>query len=289
MSHKSHITTSVIIPSLNSPVIDQVIKLIVAQDGFSIDDEIIVVGKDAPGLFVEQDNVLFIDTGDPVDASTARNMGIESAAGDLLIFLDSDCLPQAGWLAEHRIAHSLGHEVVGGGVLPIGHNYWHLTYNLTMFHEVFDTAPAGSRSFLPTLNLSIDRYVIEQVGGLDISLRYSHDLDWTTRMREAGFMPYFWPAAAVRHEHNRETMRQVWNDCAINGQFARQSRLRHTSILRTPTLLQNRQMTRLLSPAIALWTTYRIAAGQPSTILRHPTTLPAIYLTKLAWCWGAGR
>ena len=34
--------------------------------------------------------------------------------------------------------------------------------------------------------------------------------------------------------------------------------------------------------------TTRIAAQQPVILRRFAGTLPAIYLTKLAWAWGAG-
>lgn len=289
MSIQFHKPTSIVIPSLNSPIIDRVVEAVLKQDGFTLDDEIIIIGKDDLGLLVAQKGVQFIDTGNPVDASTARNIGFDSATGELLIFLDSDCLPQKDWLEQHRQAHALGHEVVSGSVLPIGNNYWHLTYNLSMFHELFPTAEVGSRPFLPTLNLSIDRYVIEQVGGLDASLPYSHDLDWTARMREAGFTPYFWPGAAVRHEHNRNSMQDVWRDCVINGHYARQSRLRHQATLGTPAFLQNRKMVVLLSPAIAFWITGKIFNGRRETMGRNLATIPAIYLTKLAWCWGAGH
>lgn len=281
--------TSIIIPSLNSPIVDRVVEAAAAQEGYGAQDEILVIGKDDPGLLGSVTSGQLIDTGQPVDASTARNLGIEAAQGDLLIFLDSDCLPQTGWLAEHRAAHAAGHEVVGGGVLPEGDNYWHLTYNLTMFHEVFSTAPAGNRPFLPTLNLSVERQVIEDVGGLDVTLPYSHDVDWTTRMREAGYHPFFWPAATVRHEHGRRTMSQVWRDCAINGRYARQVRLRHGATLNTPFFLRNGTLTFLLAPLIAGAVTTRIISRRSDTMVHHAGTWPAIYMTKMAWCWGASR
>ncbi len=281
-------TISVIIPSLNSPVIDRVIDAMRGQDMASVIDEVIVVGKDDAGLIPEAPGVRLIDTGRPVDASTARNLGIEATTGDLLIFLDSDCIPRPEWLKWHIAAHEAGHPVVGGGVLPAGAGYWHLTYNLSMFHEVFSTAPARSRPFLPTLNLSVERRVIDIVGGLDERLKYSHDLDWTTRMRRAGFVPWFCPRAAVEHVHSRHTLRQVWDDCAINGYYARQVRVEYGVEMGTPALFRYPWLVRLLSPFIALGVTARIVSTRPATMLEHISTIPAVFLTKVAWCWGAG-
>ena len=262
---------------------------ILDQDGFGADDELIIVGRDDNGLIKGQSQVRFIDTGHPVTAPVARNIGIDAAKGELLIFIDSDCIPQSGWLREHRRAHAAGHMVVGGGVLPTGDNYWHLVYNLTMFHEIFSTAPAGERPFLPTLNLSVERCVIGEVGKLDATLKRSQDLDWTTRMKEAGYTPYFWPEASVRHEHNRRTGKQVWQDAATIGQYARQVRLRHHESLDTPSLLRDRRLTLLLSPLIALYVTSRIILRRPKTMLRRPDTWLGIYMSKIAWCWGASR
>jgi len=283
------VKTSIIIPSLNSPLIDQVLNKVLDQEGYSDDDEVIVVGRDDKGLVKNHIGVQFIDTGQPVTAPVARNLGIDAAKGTLLIFIDSDCIPQPGWLREHRKAHEAGHKVVGGGVLPVGDNYWHLVYNLTMFHEIFSTAPAGERPFLPTLNLSVDRSVITEVGGLDPTLRKSQDLDWTTRMNEAGFQPYFWPAASIQHQHNRRTGKKVWQDAATIGKYARQVRVRHQESLNTPSILQHQYLTLILSPLIALYVTGRIITRRPETMLRHPETWPGIYLSKIAWCWGASH
>jgi len=96
-------------------------------------------------------------------------------------------------------------------------------------------------------------------------------------------------AAAVHHDHNRETMTQVWRDCAINGQYARQVRLQHKQILETPHFLRYRALTLLLSPLIATAVTARIFSRRWSTMRHFLITMPAIYLTKIAWCWGAAR
>jgi glycosyltransferase involved in cell wall biosynthesis len=281
--------TSIIIPSLNSPLIDQVVDKVLDQEGFSADDELIVVGRDDNELIKNHTGVQFIDTGQPVTAPVARNIGIDAAKGMLLVFIDSDCIPQPGWLKEHRKAHGEGYKVVGGGVLPIGDGYWHLVYNLTMFHDIFSTAPPGERPFLPTLNLSVERSVIAKVGKLDPALRKSQDLDWTTRMNEAGFRPYFWPAASIQHNHNRRTVEQVWQDAATIGKYARQVRVRHQESLNTPSIMRNRSLILFLSPLVAFYVTARIIARRPKTLLRHPETWPGIYLSKIAWCWGASR
>lgn len=280
---------AVVIPSLNSPIIDRVLAAIESQAQFEELSQIVVIGKDEADLIPSKEPIQLIDTGQPISASQARNRGIAATQAEIIIFLDSDCLPQPGWLAQHIAAHAAGHKVVGGGIVPAGHNYWHLVYNLTLFHEVLSLASAGPRDYLPTLNLSVDRTVIEQVGGMDETIDRVEDIDWTTRMRRAGIQPYFWPEAAVYHQHNRHNLKRVWQDCAHSGYHMRWLRLHHQDMLQAPRLFHYPRLIWWLSPLISAWTTLRITARQPATFTRYWYTLPAIYLTKIAWCWGASR
>lgn len=281
--------TAVIIPSLNSPIIDQVIATVQAQEKLTAPPEIIVVGIDEAGLIPTGNGVRFIDTGQPLLAAAARNVGLQATEAPLLVFLDSDCLPTRTWLAEHIAAHRAGHRVVSGSVIPDDHNYWRLTYNLTLFHEILHTNREGPRDFLATLNLSVARSVIEEVGPMDATINRVEDVDWTTRMRRRGITPYFWPAASVVHMHNRTRLARVWRDCALSGYHMRSLRLEHNDLLQAPRLLRYPRLVLALSPLIAAWATGRILWRRPHIARRFWQTLPALYLTKIAWCWGASR
>lgn len=288
--HKNHMTkTAIIIPSLDSPIIKQIIIAIMNQEDVEEQAEIIVVGKDSSGLIPTDMPVTFIDTEKPVFAAVARNRGAAATDADLLVFLDSDCIPTPTWLAAHQEAHQKGHQVVSGSVLPQGENYWHLTYNLTLFHEILSKNLAGPRDFLATLNLSIDREILVKVGGMNETINRVEDVDWTTRMRRAGIQPFFWPSAAVAHQHSRTTPKAVWRDCALSGYHMRQLRLTHQDMLTAPGLLRYPKLVMLFSPAIALWATGRIIWKRPYILKKFWHTLPALYWTKVAWCWGASR
>jgi GT2 family glycosyltransferase len=282
-------TAAVIIPSLNSLVIGQVLDRLLAQDDLGKIQEIIVVGKDEAGLIPEQPRIRFIDTGRPVKAPVARNTGINSTTAELLLFLDSDCLIQDGWLAGHLAAHAQGFDVVGGGVVPAGSGYWGLTYNLTLFHEFYSTAQPGPHRYFPTLNLSVKRKAIEAAGLMDESLARGQDIEWTLRMARAGSSLYFSPSAAVIHAHSRTSLGQVWRDCARSGHYMRRVRLENPDRLPAPAWLRLRWAVLLLSPFIAAGVVGRMILRQPATILGHWVTLPGLYVTKIAWCWGASR
>jgi GT2 family glycosyltransferase len=280
---------SIIIPSLNSPLIGQVIEHLERQSALPEIGEVLVVGKDDAGLVRDSDLIRFIDTLRPVSAPAARNIGLAEAKHDLFVFLDSDCLPDSNWLAEHMAAHRAGHMVVGGGVHPGADSYWALSYNLTLFHEFLSTSAAGPKRYLPTLNLSVERQAVEAAGCLDETLIRGQDIEWTIRLNQAGYPPYFWPQAAVEHRHNRDTFSRVWRDCVRSGYYMRRVRLHNPGDLEAPELLGSRAAVLLLSPLIAAWASARFVVSEPRTALAHWLSWPAIYLSKLAWCVGASR
>lgn len=280
---------AVIIPSLNSPIIDQVLAAVEEQEGIDLVDEFLVVGKDDYGYISTGQRAHLLDTKKPVLPGCARNMGIEATRAELLFFLDGDCLPQEGWLREHLAAHAAGYAVVSGGVLPGGDDYWQLSYNLTMFHEYLTTNSPGKRQFLPTLNLSVTRDVFDAAGVFDTTMRRGEDVEWSTRVRRTGQELYFQPAARIFHAHGRNTLQAVWNDCADSGYHMRQVRLNNPDILQAPEILRHRHLLALFSPIIASWVTLSIVLQKPSILRKYANTIPAIYMTKIAWCLGASR
>ncbi|MEM7800024.1 MAG: glycosyltransferase [Chloroflexota bacterium] len=290
---QSPFSLSVIIPSLNGRLIGEVLSRLQEQTIFDQIVEILVVGKDEKGSIPRDSaQVRLIDTGWPVNAATARNIGIEASQGDILLFIDDDCLPSPAWGAAHLAAHQNGADVVIGSVDPTGKTYWGLVYNLTLFHEFFSTSRAGKRQVTPSLNLSLKRSVIERSGVMDTTLGRAEDVEWGIRMQKQGYEPYFEPKAVITHLHKRNSFLPVWEDCARSGYFSRVVRLTHTAS--RPTQFANRILNfRFLiflgAPIIAALVTLKIVGRHVPLFIRRPDTIAGIYLTKIAWCWGASR
>jgi glycosyltransferase involved in cell wall biosynthesis len=278
---------SIIIPNLHSPVLGQTLQSVESQDYDLSQVEVFVVGLDCHGLARPMDQVAdrfhVIETDGPV--SEARNLGIQASVGRFLVFLDSDCIATEEWLS--RLVRDLeqGHPVVGGGVAVPGGSYWATGYNISSFHEFLACAPPGPRPYLPTLNLAMHREVAEQVGSLDEALPRAEDIDWTVRMQEAGYPLYFDPLATVFHQPGT-SLRRIWRKWLNTGFCSWEVRRRYADSLSAPAILSHPHLLFLLSPAVA---TVR-AAGiyvKPPALLRYGYTYPTLYLTKLAWCWGA--
>ncbi len=101
---KAQIDCSIIIPNLHSPIIDRTIRSILAQETEHT-FEIIVVGMDKYNLVAQFPEVRFIQTDKPVPTGIARNMGAKKAIGEIVIFIDADCLAEPNWMEAHLEDH----------------------------------------------------------------------------------------------------------------------------------------------------------------------------------------
>ena len=113
---------TVVIPTLNSePTIGRALEAIYGGD--RLPDEVIIVdgcSRDKT-IKIAQNFPVRVYPNPLVHAAAARNIGIQEAHSEVIAFTDSDCVPQADWLA--RIVMNFdrddGLAGVGGRMLPL--------------------------------------------------------------------------------------------------------------------------------------------------------------------------
>ena len=277
-------TVSIIIPTVNSAWLPEILAALRAQTYNLAQVEVLVIGLDEAGVGQACEWAKFIDTREKIWPAAARNLGIQQAAGDFLIFLDDDCVPSSIWLERMLDPYDRGIKVIGGGVRFPTDDYWTVCDSIAYFADVLAENTAGWRDYLPSLNFSAHRTVFEAIGLFDEHLRLGEDTELTLRLRQAGYQLWFAPDASVLHAPYRTSGRQIWQRAWATGKSITLNP-RLYELLHPAPLFQHWLMIYLTAGPRALLATIKIFRQYPS-LLKYWRFMPGVFLSKLAWQWG---
>ena len=131
----------------------------------------------------------------------ARNRGLTDARGDVIYFLDDDCVPEPDWSdILWNLLESGNADLASGSRAPGQPGLAaRLEYLSTDGPVLSPSLAAGPARHLSTSNLILRRDVIEKVGCFDTTLAMCEDRDFTTRARKLGFRLRYEPKARVTH------------------------------------------------------------------------------------------
>ncbi|TFG67246.1 MAG: glycosyltransferase [Anaerolineales bacterium] len=282
---------TIIIPNLNSRMIDRTLQSILDQNYDLECVEVLVVGLDSPNLVREDKRVHLISTGHQVSPAVARNIGLKMAKGNIICFTDADCLVSPDWLTQMTAPIFAGEaEVVGGSVRFSQENYWTLVDNLSWFHEFLDSKPAGDRKILPTLNICFYRDVFDKTGYMNENFPSAggEDAEWTTRMRQNNLHLHFIPQAYVRHCPPRNSFKDVWRHAVKYGRHSVLVNPKFSHYIKPSVFISNRWLLLTFILPISFIACSRIYMRDRS--LWHLLyTFPGVFITKIAWCIGAAN
>jgi cellulose synthase/poly-beta-1,6-N-acetylglucosamine synthase-like glycosyltransferase len=279
---------SIIIPTLHTPTLGRTVESLACQTYAPY--QVIVVGMDKYNLVREIEWVHFDRSDVPLSPAKARNRGTVQAQGDVIVFTDADCIAQPDWLfvLSERFADPAV-VVVGGGVDFRSDNYWTLSDNISMFYEYLAIHQAGERMQLPSLNLAIRREAFEQVGGFDERYPRSsnEDGDLTIRLRLQGHRLYFEPRSVVAHQPFRNRLWDLLKHGYYQGMYSTKLDSRYVGEKGLPGWLRTRVGLICLPPLLSAGVMVR-AFSKFLALLRYWYIVPAMFLSKMAWYFGAG-
>lgn len=139
--------------------------------------------------------------------ASSRNKGVKNSKGEIIVFIDDDCIPQKGWFKEIEKSHKrYKHELAIGGKTESLDK----TKNISIFRD-FQRKYCMKRNsihkkhlyYLPTDNISYKREVFKKVGYFNESLRYSEDIEFNMRLSKINKPVKYNKDMIVYHEHEK--------------------------------------------------------------------------------------
>ncbi len=185
---------SVVIPSFNSAeTLEECLSALRAQtaknfDVVLVDDSSTDATQKALEKFSGWKELTVVRNSKTLGSSASRNIGWKKSKGSVVLFTDSDCVPEKNWVKE-SVKGFFGDGAVQGMVLSPERGVF------THFNEILGPGPGCQTS-----NLAVKKTVLEELGGFDERFnRFREDIDFRHRLGKAGKKFGFNPEAKVLH------------------------------------------------------------------------------------------
>ena len=140
----------------------------------------------------------------------ARNRGVDLSAGEVVLFLGDDTVPQSGWLVHHLEQHRLSFPPVAVlGYTSFPHSWrspflsWINEYGAQFGYLLIDDPSCVPYNFFYTSNISIRRELFQDLGGFreDFPAAAWEDIELAYRGHQVGLRVVYQPRARTVHRH----------------------------------------------------------------------------------------
>ena len=268
---------SVIIPHLNQPdmLARCLASLMAAQ---RLPDEVIVVdngSQSLPSAICDGcAGVRLLQETQP-GPGPARNLGIAHAVGDILAFIDADCLADPGWLVTAQRAMADPQAMILGGDVRIAYADPARLTDLEAYESIYAYRMdryIAREGFTGTGNLVVRRQVMQDVGPF-AGIGVAEDRDWGQRATAKGYAIRYIARMKVYHPARTSfaELRQKWDrHMAHDFILARKTGLGRVKwaiktlamaaspLAELPRILLSDRITGLRSRVLAFWALGRI-------------------------------
>mgnify|MGYP001568137199 CR=1 FL=1 len=205
---------SVIVPVYNNQEsIRKCVEALLGQDYPNNGYEVIVVddgSADSTAGVVKAYPVKYIYQKNQGPAA-ARNRGAGEAKGDIILFTDSDCVPDGNWISEMVKPFKAPDVVAVKGAYKTNQRAVTARFAQIEFEERFNMLKkAGSIDMVDTYSAGFRRGVFLEMKGFDTSFPVANneDTELSYRMSRLGFRMVFNPNAIVYHLSHPDTIKR---------------------------------------------------------------------------------
>lgn len=221
---KAEMKVSVIVPALNEEKnIRRCLEALCAMTASTADFEVIVVDNgstdktvEVAGEFSRRLNLRTLHS-PGVRISALRNLGAQNANGDVLAFLDADCLVPTSWLSFAVPLFSGSHRGIVGGFYGLEEMP---TWVASVWHRHYHVTKSGEVPFVPSGDLLVDRATFRSLSGFDESLETNEDYDFCVRVRLSGATVRCYPELKVVHLGTPQTLAAFYRQQKWHGKHA---------------------------------------------------------------------
>ena len=149
-----------------------------------------------------------------------RNYGVEKAGGDVVAFVDGDCIANPFWLKEiRRSLEETGTEVVAGRTINLGYAPFAELERVELVKSGFDVT-------FPSCNLAYSRDLYQSIRGFDPQFMTAEDIDLNFRAVSVGASIVHNPDAII-YAMARDTFMGFFKQAFWNGFGRKQLTLKH--------------------------------------------------------------